>query len=293
MLSRMYLTLYKQIVGTLCDIFNAIGGLTKNLFDLTGRIAFVTGGSGHLGKAICEGLCSAGAHVIINGRNRDKTEAAASEFKANRFSAEASVGDITDENYLVDIFSEIRDKHQRLDIIVNNAYKGKTNTPESVANEDFQNAFQIAVAAAYRIIMLGRELMKNAAFKRNGTSTVINIATMYGVISPDPSIYGKTGLNNPPDYGAAKAGLIQLTRYAACHFAKDGIRVNSISPGPFPSPAIRRQQPDFIETLSKRNPLGRVGDSWELAGPVQFLASDASSYITGINIPVDGGWTAW
>lgn len=116
---------------------------------------------------------------------------------------------------------------------------------------------------------------------------------MYGSVSPDPSIYGTSGLNNPPYYGAAKAGLIQLTRYAACHLAADRIRVNCISPGPFPSPQALERDPGFHGRLNAKNPMRRTGEPAELAGPLLFLASDASSYVTGTNLAVDGGWTAW
>ena len=116
---------------------------------------------------------------------------------------------------------------------------------------------------------------------------------MYGSVSPDPSIYGTSGANNPPHYGAAKAALIQFTRYAACHLASDRIRVNCISPGPFPAAKYLERDPQFAERLSAKNPMGRVGDPMELQGPLLFLASDASSYVTGIDLAVDGGWTAW
>ena len=116
---------------------------------------------------------------------------------------------------------------------------------------------------------------------------------MYGTVSPDPAIYGHSGANNPPSYGAAKAGMIQLTRYAACHLAADKVRVNCISPGPFPVEEYLERDPAFREQLSRKNPMHRIGDPSELTGPLLFLASDASSYVTGINLPVDGGWTAW
>jgi NAD(P)-dependent dehydrogenase (short-subunit alcohol dehydrogenase family) len=112
-------------------------------------------------------------------------------------------------------------------------------------------------------------------------------------VSPDPAIYGDSGKNNPPFYGAAKAGLIQLTRYLAVHLAKRGVRVNSVSPGPFPPPSIATVSPEFHAELCRKTPMGRIGAAEELAGPVLFLLSDASTYVTGIDLPVDGGWTAW
>ena len=115
---------------------------------------------------------------------------------------------------------------------------------------------------------------------------------MYGTVSPDPSIYGDSGYDNPPNYGAGKAAIIQFTRYMACHLAKDGIRVNSVSPGPFPSPEVQENK-QFITNLEKKTPLGRIGQPYEIKGIVVFLASAASSYVTGQDIHVDGGWTSW
>jgi NAD(P)-dependent dehydrogenase (short-subunit alcohol dehydrogenase family) len=116
---------------------------------------------------------------------------------------------------------------------------------------------------------------------------------MYGMVSPDPRIYGNSGQNNPPFYGAAKGALLQLTRYAACHLASHKIRVNAISPGPFPAGNLQESNPAFYKELCNKNPMNRIGHPDELAGAILFLASDAASFVTGINLPVDGGWTAW
>ena len=115
---------------------------------------------------------------------------------------------------------------------------------------------------------------------------------MYGIVSPNPVIYDGTDYANPVNYGAGKAALLQLTRFAAVHLAGKGVRVNAISPGPFPSPAVQRNT-TFIKRLEEKVPLGRIGQPEELKGAVVFLASDAASYITGHNLVVDGGWTIW
>jgi NAD(P)-dependent dehydrogenase (short-subunit alcohol dehydrogenase family) len=116
---------------------------------------------------------------------------------------------------------------------------------------------------------------------------------MYAMISPDQRIYESASGVNPPFYGAAKAALLQWTRYAACEFGAEGIRVNSISPGPFPSELVQKGSPAFIEKLANKVPMGRVGQSAEIKGPILFLASSASSFVNGANIVVDGGWTCW
>ena len=143
------------------------------------------------------------------------------------------------------------------------------------------------------IAQLAHPLLIQGISAKHGGASIINIASMYASVSPDPKIYGDSGENNPPYYGAAKAGLIQLTRYLACHFAPERIRVNAISPGPFPVEDGTESSRKFINKLKRKVPLGRVGHPSELCGAVLFLSSDASSYVTGANIPVDGGWTAW
>ncbi|MGH3544731.1 MAG: SDR family oxidoreductase, partial [Mycobacteriales bacterium] len=149
---------------------------------------------------------------------------------------------------------------------------------------------RLGVAAAHALIKEALPLLKRAA--RDGSPSVINIASMYGMVSPDPHMYADEQLQNPPYYGAAKAALLQLTRHAATHLGSQGIRVNAISPGPFPAGAPPTD-PQLLTRLARRVPLGRVGRPDELRTAVLFLASPASTFITGINIPVDGGWTAW
>jgi len=267
--------------------------ILDTLFRLDGRNALITGAAGNLGRAISRILCEAGAHVILNGRTRKTIDEFACELKDDGYDVSTAVLDITDDKQLVELFKRIRLERGCLDIIVNNASAGRCGTIENATKDDFYKSYEINVVAAFRTIQLGKPLLKEGAKKNPGGASVINIATMYGVISPDPAIYGKSGLNNPPHYGAAKAGLIQLTRYAACHLANDKIRVNAISPGPFPNSTITKEQPSFLKELCRKNPMNRIGQSYEVCGPVLFLASDASSYVTGINLIVDGGWTAW
>jgi NAD(P)-dependent dehydrogenase (short-subunit alcohol dehydrogenase family) len=187
---------------------------------------------------------------------------------------------------------QIKREHGRLDVVVNNASAGRTGKLEEMTTDDFEQLYRVNVIGSFHIIRAALPLLRESA-KLTGGASVVNVASMYGSVSPDPSIYGSSGANSPPSYGAAKAGLIQFTRYAACHLAGDRIRVNSISPGPFPAEEYLDKDPEFRGRLEAKSPMRRTGDATELQGPLLFLASDASSYVTGIDLPVDGGWTAW
>lgn len=259
-----------------------------DIFRLDGRRAFISGAAGHLGEAMARGLGEAGAHVILNGRDAGKLEVLASALQIEGISAETAPFDIMDERAIKKTFGAM----ERLDIIVNNAYTGRSGALDTATGEDFETAFKSSVTASFEITRAAIPAMEKAVAVV-GHASVINISTMYGQVSPDPGLYGASGLNSPPFYGPAKAGVTQLTRYLATHLADRKIRVNSISPGPFPNPGIQAAKPDFIERLAGKNPMGRIAQPDEMKGAVIFLASDASTYVTGINLPVDGGWTAW
>ncbi|HSS98218.1 MAG TPA: SDR family oxidoreductase [Terriglobales bacterium] len=262
-------------------------------FRLDGRVAFITGAAGHLGRPMAEALASAGAHVVLNGRRCEPLDVLAAEITSRGQSASVACFDITQHESVQNCVAEIEKKYKRLDILVNNASVGRAATLETASIADFDDLYRVSVTAAFDLIQSFLPLLKAAARENLGGASVINISSMYGVVSPDPAIYGTSGANNPPYYGAAKAGLIQLTRYAACHLAPEKIRVNCISPGPFPADHYLQRDPAFHDQLKRKNPMHRTGQPAELQGPLLFLASDASSYVTGINMAVDGGWTAW
>jgi NAD(P)-dependent dehydrogenase (short-subunit alcohol dehydrogenase family) len=262
-------------------------------FRLDGRVAFLSGATGHLGPRMAWALADAGAHVVLNARNRDKLETLANELVSRGREASVACFDVTDENPMRDHITKIGAKRGRLDILVHNASAGRPGTIDSATAEDFDQLYRVNVVAAFQLLQASLSLLKASALHTSGGSSVVNVASMYGMVSPDPSIYGTSGANSPPYYGAAKAGLIQLTRYAACHLAQDRIRVNCISPGAFPAGEYLSRDPGFHERLKARSPMHRTGEADELQGPLLFLASDASSYVSGINLVVDGGWNAW
>lgn len=269
------------------------GAGVSSLFRLDAKVAFLSGATGLLGRPMAEALGAAGAHVILNARNRDRVEALASEMTSRGNQVSTASFDVTDLSAVREHVARIAEQHGRLDILINNASSGRNGTIDSATAEDFEQAYRVNVIAAFEMIQASLPILREAARRARGGASVVNVGSMYGSVSPDPSIYGHSGAGNPPFYGAAKAGLIQLTRYAACHLASDGIRVNCISPGPFPAAHYLERDPEFHTRLKAKTPLHRTGDPSEIRGPLLFLASSASSYVTGVNLPVDGGWTAW
>jgi NAD(P)-dependent dehydrogenase (short-subunit alcohol dehydrogenase family) len=257
-------------------------------FALHGRTAFVSGASGHLGREMCFALGEAGAALILNGRNAGRLRAFAETLRNAGIAAECAEFDITDFAAVRDFFG----RRGRLDILVNNAVAMTPKALADVGANDFDLTYRSTVVAAFEAVRSARSALLRAREKW-GDASVVNIATMYGAVAPDPRIYASPGQMSPPHYGAAKAGLVQLTRHLAAELGPVGIRVNAVAPGPFPRPEVRDRDPAFAARLSGRTMLGRLGEAHEIRGPVLFLASPASSYITGTVVMADGGWTAW
>ncbi|WP_215407922.1 SDR family NAD(P)-dependent oxidoreductase [Vibrio gigantis] len=259
----------------------------RNIFSLQGMSVLVTGATGYLGKEMCFGLGEAGAHVLVNSRSEERALELVEELVAKGFSAEKAIFDV---GVKVDIDSFFEQFEGDVNVIVNNAYFGQGGTIKTTKGDEYIDSYRVVVDAAHYIV--NRALPKlRASVKSHGYASIINIGSMYGVVSPDLRIYPTAEGTNPPFYGAAKAALIQWTKYAACEFGSEGIRFNSISPGPFPNPTPNSEQ--FISSLAEKVPLGRVGQSAEIKGPIVFLASSASSFVNGANLSVDGGWTVW
>lgn len=262
----------------------------NELFCLSGETAIVTGGTGHLGVAMAEGLSEAGANVVIAGRDENKCNQVAQSIsdKTGNLCIGVEIN-ITSRLSIRDGYKKVFNQLKDINILINNASYSASNNLKQMTDEEWTLGLEGTVNGVF---MCMQEILTYLENTKSKNRAIINIASMYGLISPDPSIYGSTGFDNPPNYGAGKAAIIQLTKYSACHLAKDGIRVNCISPGAFPKPEVQQNR-WFMQNLESKIPLTRIGRPDELKGAVVFLASSASSYVTGHNLIVDGGWTVW
>lgn len=259
------------------------------LLSLRGRTALVCGGAGLLGSQISAALAELGAGVVVASRDREKCRDFARAL-TQRFPdspAEGLALDITEAESVAAAVAAAADWGGRLDILVNCAWSGRKNSLDSIGEADWQADIDVSLNGVFRTVKAALPQL------RETRGCVLNIASMYGQIAPDHRLYRDGSHVNPPSYGAAKAGVIQFTRYLASFLAPQGVRANCISPGPFPYESTQREDPDFVARLAERNPLGRIGRPHELKGAAALLCSDAGSYITGQNLCVDGGWTAW
>ena len=262
--------------------------MKKNYFNFSNVNALVTGSSGNLGSEISMCLAEHGANVFLNGRNKKKILELNQAITEKGYKSQPAIFDVTNQTQVKKFFL----KNKSIGIIINNAYEGKTGNFNTFSSLNYKKAFQSNILSTANIINESKKSLINS-LKKNGFASIINVSSIYGSLSPDPNIYENTKLDNPPYYGVVKAGLQQLTRYAAVNLAKNHIRVNSISPGPFPNIKIKKKYPKFISKLKKKVPLNRIGNPEEINTAILFLSSKYTSFVTGINIPIDGGWSAW
>lgn len=271
------------------DVKTAGATNLEKLFSMQGRTALVVGGAGLLGSEIAAALAEYDANIVLASRDESKCRARAEEMTRRFPNAKISTAamDITSSASIAAAVDKANQAHGGLDILVNCGWSGRKNTFDSISDADWRNDIEVCLNGVFSTIKAAVPHLR----QRKGV--ILNIASMYGHVAPDYRMYDSEKYANPPSYGAAKAGVIQLTKYLASFLSPDGIRVNCISPGPFPFEQTQRENPEFIARLAAKNPIGRIGHPHEIKGAALLLCSDASSYMTGQNLCVDGGWSVW
>ena len=255
-------------------------------FSLKGKVALLTGGAGQYGRQITAALAEAGAETYIASRNLAELEKVAAEDRSRGFKVTALQLDLGSEESLAKLRDDIIGRSGRCDILINNAVTrvacGGWNNPLEV----FDQSLHINASALFLITHLFAEEMK-----KNKSGSIINIGSMMGMIGIEMGNYDGTDMypNPSPVYFYEKGGMINFTRWAASILGSYNVRVNCVSPGGFGVPSHPAQ---FVKNYCARTQLGRMANDTDLKGIIVFLASDASVYLTGANIPVDGGYTA-
>ncbi len=258
----------------------------NNFFDLGGLTILLTGASGHLGRALAHGLAHAGARLVVSSRTMETAESVADELASPSGARHVATQiDHLDHDSLQQGFDRAVAEVGTLDGLIANGHQAGASDWKSVTAEEFN--LQLQNATGY--FMLAR-LLRDHLVSRSASGSIVFLGSMYGLVGSYPDAYAGIGPASPVAYHALKGGIIQMTRHLAVYWAADKVRVNCLSPGPFPGPSV---DDELVGNLSRHSPMGRMGRAEELVGPAIFLAGNASSYVTGHNLVVDGGWTAW
>jgi gluconate 5-dehydrogenase len=257
------------------------------MFDLSGKVALITGATGHLGAAMAAGLAEAGASVVVSSRRIADARAAAAGLPGGAATAmhHAVALDHMDERAARAGFESAVAAAGQIDVLVCNAHEPLAADWTSVSAEQFTR--QLANATGYFLLA---KMFRDHVVARRGSGSVVFLGSMYGVVGSYPGAYEGVSVASPVAYHALKGGIVQMTRHLAVYWARDNVRVNCLSPGPFPKADAPVR---VVDRLTEKSPMRRMGRPEELKGPIVFLASDASTYVAGQNLLVDGGWTAW
>lgn len=254
-------------------------------FRLDGRVALVTGGAGPLfGSSVSCALAEAGGTVVTASRSLARNEKFASDLCERGWQAFGMEVDITNQESIDRLHGEMLSRFGRIDVLVNCA------VTRSGHNSQFGEEKEEELAAVAAGDFLGLFTMCKhvvGTMVRQGKGSIINISSIYGVVANDPTMYTGTSMVQPPSYNFVKAGMVNFTRYLAAYYSRCGVRANCISPGGY----FNNQPKAFVDEYVRRAPIGRMMDHTDIQGAVVFLASDASEYVTGENLMVDGGWT--
>tara|TARA_B100000941_G_scaffold278402_1_gene242705 strand:- start:451 stop:1224 length:774 start_codon:yes stop_codon:yes gene_type:complete len=252
----------------------------NHLYNLKNKVVLITGSSGQLGSALCKSYLDLGSIVI----GIDNLKPSKGIKNVNYF-----IKDVSNEKGIQNLFEEIYKKFGSIDILINNAGVSIFSPFQKRTNEELDFVIDTNLKGSFYFI---KEFSNFSKSKNSNYSNIVNIASMYGVISPDFRIYSKGDRKNSEIYGATKAAIIQMTKYFAVHLAERKIRVNCVSPGGIFNQE-NPQSDSFIKNYSFRCPLNRMANVKEIIGGIIFLSSDAASYVTGQNLIIDGGMSCW
>jgi gluconate 5-dehydrogenase len=258
----------------------------QELFDLSSKTAIITGASGYLGGAMARALAEAGGRVVVTSRDADRARDVAEALPdPNRAGHQGFELDQMAPSSIERAFAQIVDTVGQVDVLVNNGHEPLANDWTDVTAEQFTR--QLANATGY--FLLAR-LVRNHAVEHGRPASIILLGSMYGLVGSYPDAYQGICPASPVAYHTLKGGIVHLTRHLAVYWAADRVRVNCLSPGPFPS---AKTPAGLTDRLDAHSPMRRMGFPHELKGAIVFLASAAGSYMTGQNLIIDGGWTAW
>ena len=256
-------------------------------FSLETKNIWVTGGAGYFGSAITTALDAQCGRVICFDLD-DRADALVRDRKLSRTVPLSH--NLSSADALPAIIDSTIAAHGLPDGVVHLSYAsyGANQALTDLTAATFQKTIEHNLSPT---LVLCRELAERMKPRKSGS--IVLFSSMYGMVAPDPKTYVEPMKPNSIDYGASKAALLQMSRYLAVHYGPSSIRFNCVTPGPFPHPGMQNSHPDFIQRLGAKTALGRIGQHDEMVGPTLFLLTDSASYVTGHNLVVDGGWTAW
>lgn len=253
-------------------------------FSLKGKVALITGGAGLYGRQLVTALAEAGAKTFVAARSLDACEAVAAAHRERGLDVTALQYDQSDEASILALRDAILEKAGTIDILVNNAVLRPMKNAFQDTAESFDLSMQVNATGLFLMTRAFGDVMAE-----RGKGAIVNVGSIHGMIGPDETLYRGTEMSGwYPDYFFHKGGMINFTRFTASYYGPKGVRCNCVSPGGF----FNEQPGPFVERYNERTFLGRLANDEDLGGIIVFLASDASSYITAANIPVDGGYTA-